>query len=303
MIKSWNEFSKYEFLKPGYKIKTMFGWEHIVSFKIIQEDPKIIEFFPITHEESIIVGVKEEKINLKNGMIGVNDKIFKVNTEKEFYDRVEYMDVYYRDEIITNRRWLIAYSDYGGYAYRNGERVIERSDWTYTPDGGFESPGMWPGFTAVMQGMSADEAVKIRNNPGGHAVLGSGPVYVTMYKQSSMHVYYDDTELFSPDLYDPDEHDFWGCIRFMKYDFRYRYAYIDNYYQFAQLVEPDGTTWVGFSGYGVGAGLEDSPYHPFDTNMIVDEMKRSFPRSFGDVDNVHISYLSPYYEAGEYNPW
>ena len=30
----------------------------------------------------------------------------------------------------------MAYSDYGGYAYRNGERVRERSDYTITPDGG-----------------------------------------------------------------------------------------------------------------------------------------------------------------------
>ena len=163
---------------------------------------------------------------------------------------------------------------------------------------------MYPGFTAIMQGMSEEEAKRIRNNPGGHAVLGSGPVYVTMYKQSSLYVYHENVELFSPELFDPDDNDCWGCIRFMKYDLRFRYTFIDNYYQFAQLVEPDGTTWTGFSGYGVGAGLEESEYHPFDTNMIVEEMKKTFPRSFGDVkkDDDILCPLMNYYESGDYKP-
>jgi hypothetical protein len=36
----------------------------------------------------------------------------------------------------------MAYSDYGGYAYRNGKRVTERSDATITPDGdAYGTPG------------------------------------------------------------------------------------------------------------------------------------------------------------------
>ena len=66
----------------------------------------------------------------------------------------------------------MAYSDYGGYVYRNGERVEERSDWTFTPDGGFESSGSYPGFTAIIKGMNEEEARKLRNYPSGHAVLG-----------------------------------------------------------------------------------------------------------------------------------
>ena len=39
----------------------------------------------------------------------------------------------------------------------------------------------------------------------------------------------------------------------------------DNYYQYARLTEPDGTIWTGWSGYGVGAGLEDGD-HGYSTS-------------------------------------
>ena len=46
----------------------------------------------------------------------------------------------------------MAYSDYGGYAYKNGKRVVERSDAVIT-DAAQSIPGMYPGFAFVAQGM------------------------------------------------------------------------------------------------------------------------------------------------------
>lgn len=72
----------------------------------------------------------------------------------------------------------MAYSDYGGYAYRNGKRVEARSDATISPEGDvFGSPGMWPGFAAYAAG-GMDGYEKRRDWPSGHAVLGDGPIYV-----------------------------------------------------------------------------------------------------------------------------
>ena len=34
----------------------------------------------------------------------------------------------------------------------------------------------------------------------------------------------------------------------------------DNHYQYVELLQPDGVVWHGWSGYGVGAGLEDCGY-------------------------------------------
>ena len=183
---------------------------------------------------------------------------------------------------------MMAYSDYGGYAYRDGVRVVGRSDFTITPDGGFESPGMWPGFGAIIDGMSEEEAKKISGYPSGHAVLGSGPVYVTMYKQSDISVYHNSELLFRPHVhfnYDVDDHDYHGDIDFLGYRLGFRSIEDDNYYLFAQLVEPDGTVWAGFSGYGVGCGLEDSPYHPFDTDRIDRMLKEVYPDSFKEKDD------------------
>src|ERR1700761_5545867 len=94
----------------------------------------------------------------------------------------------------------MAYSDYGGYAYRNRERVIERSDFTMTPDGPFGVPGMYPGFAALAAGKTREEALKLHEYPQGHAVLGDGPVFVCLYKQSTLRVYRGFEEVDTGDI-------------------------------------------------------------------------------------------------------
>ena len=75
----------------------------------------------------------------------------------------------------------MAYSDYGGYAYRNNERVTNRSDCVFDPNGEIKStPGQWPGWT-LPEG---------RNGGSYHAVLGDDPFYITLYKQSSLAIYH-----------------------------------------------------------------------------------------------------------------
>lgn len=174
----------------------------------------------------------------------------------------------------------MAYSDYGGYAYRNGNRVKERSDATIGPDGDvFGSPGVWPGFAAYAAG-GTDEYEKRKNWPSGHVVLGDGPIYVVLYKQSDVRVYrgperldgvellkdmpadvvkscsigkYLDTSYFSgTEECCVFEVDGWRLEVFFRHE--------DNYYQYARLIQPDGNVWHGWSGYGVGAGLESAGY-------------------------------------------
>ena len=125
--------------------------------------------------------------------------------------------------------------------------------------------------------------------------LESGPVYVCLHKSHSITVHSNTNKLLCPRIPhdDLDEHDYWGCIQFMEYELRFRSVLTDNYYIFAELKEPDNTFWTGFSGYGVGAGLEDSEYHPFDTQMVVDELMKTFPHSFKDVQD---SIKTPFYD-------
>ena len=180
----------------------------------------------------------------------------------------------------------MAYSDYGGYAYRNGKRVEERSDATITPKGDtFGTPGSWPGFAMIRAGMEQAEVEKRIQWPHGHAVLGDGPIYVVLYKQSYLSIYRGPEELddlalvkdapagaikswetedgktktyLDTDYFKTTEEmcvfevDGWRIEVFFRIE--------DNHYQYAKVIQPDGNVWHGWSGYGVGAGLEDAGY-------------------------------------------
>jgi hypothetical protein len=173
----------------------------------------------------------------------------------------------------------MAYGDYGGYAYRNGKRIESRSDATISPEGDiFGSPGVYPGIAAYITG-GQPEVEKRQDWPRGHAVLGDGPIYVTLYKQSDISIYrgmerLDETE-FLKDMPEASvfEIDGWRLEVFFREE--------DNYYQYAKLTQPDGNLWHGWSGYGVGAGLEDCGYG-FSTKEREDMLKALWPESITD---------------------
>jgi len=179
----------------------------------------------------------------------------------------------------------MAYSDYGGYAYRNGERVEDRSDCTITPEGDtFGTPGMWPGFTkALIFGIESSAT----DWPDGHAVLGDGPIFLVLYKQTQFHIHRGFIEVDPVALLHPASQDI-GAVRtftakdgavsiYIDTDYfcdteepcrflvdgcliEIWWTQEDNFYQYARLTQPDGTVWTGWSGYGVGAGFEDGDY-------------------------------------------
>lgn len=178
----------------------------------------------------------------------------------------------------------MAYSDYGGYAYRNGKRVVERSDATINPNGDiFGSPGMWPGFAAILSG-GKEEYEKRIEYPYGHVVLGDGPIYVVMKKQSIINIYYGQEKLDICALINSDHvphiesYDRDGeTIKYLNIEHFVKneemcsfeadgwkldvyFLEEDNFYQYARLTQPNGNVWHGWSGYGVGAGLEDAGY-------------------------------------------
>jgi hypothetical protein len=197
----------------------------------------------------------------------------------------------------------MAYSDYGGYAYRNGQRVAERSDATISPDGDvFGSPGMWPGFAAYAAG-GKEEYEKRREWPSGHVVLGDGPIYVVLYKQSYVSIHRGpdglDELVLLKDM-TPDAVATWTdkegkTHRWLNTDyFRNSETHCafevdgwllevffreeDNHYQYAKLTQPDGNLWHGWSGYGVGAGLEDAGYG-YSTEDREDVIRSLWPES------------------------
>ena len=173
----------------------------------------------------------------------------------------------------------MAYSDYGGYAYRNGKRVEERSDATIGPEGDlFGSPGIWPGFAAYIEG-GLDEYERRQGWPAGHAVLGDGPIYVVLRKQWAT-VYKLNEPLDFPinrqeyqnpvdERYEVDV-DGWKIEVVLTYE--------DNFYVYTKVTQPDGNVWHGWSGYGVGAGLEDAGYG-YSTSDREEKLSELWPES------------------------
>lgn len=195
----------------------------------------------------------------------------------------------------------MAYSDYGGYAFRNGRRVRERSDCTIRPDGDlFATPGMWPGFASL--GMPEEERDKFLSYPNGHVVLGDGPLYVALCKQAYLYFYrlgekLDDIPLMVGDY--PEEaiekSDYalgskWintyyfaenqrPChFRMDEWKIDVYWREYDNFYQFVKVTQPDGNLWHGWSGYGVGEGLEDCGYG-FSTEQCNEWLKNLWPEA------------------------
>ncbi len=152
----------------------------------------------------------------------------------------------------------MAYSDYGGYAYRNRELQLQNCDTTI-----------------------ADQMC--------HALLGDGAVQIGLYKQTSFHLFvngeeidevvacgdgvkkkkYTDTTYIDTEYYKKTQEP--CCFEVEGYKITFYWLETDNHYQYCQLVQPDGTIWTGFSGYGVGCGLEDGG-HGFSTSEQVDKL-------------------------------
>ncbi len=183
----------------------------------------------------------------------------------------------------------MAYSDYGGYAFRNGRRIVDRSDAVLT-DRAFTVPGTYPGFAFAAQGIGAEEGYKLRNeSPNGHVVLGDGRLHVGLYKSYAVTAWLDGREIdllshgvdlpealiarensegkpIAPALNPVDWAEGNVDREVAAFAFpdgsRLEVLWVeeDNLYIYARLAQPDGTVWAGWSGYGVGAGLEDCGY-------------------------------------------
>ena len=67
------------------------------------------------------------------------------------------------------------------------------------------------------------------------------------------------------------------------YNLELRYVYDDNYYTYARLEMPNGDIWNGWSGYGVGAGLEDAGYG-YSTERCEQRLYSIWPHDFMGVE-------------------
>lgn len=173
----------------------------------------------------------------------------------------------------------MAYSDYGGFAYRNGKKIEDRSDCKINPKTVIGRPGEWPGIHNI---------INKTDWPYHHVVLGDGPIFIGLHKQSYQSIYdlskplkdgqiegidivsclsrkedeaiseYEGRQYINTDFFKET-----GKPILLAYKTNRIEIYLtheDNYYQYCRLEQPDGTVWCAWSGYGVGAGLDDGSY-------------------------------------------
>jgi hypothetical protein len=171
----------------------------------------------------------------------------------------------------------MAYSDYGGKAYRNGVWIEDRSDCVILPtEELFSTPGMWPGFATLTVGTTWKQAADLTNLPTGHAILGDGPIYLVLYKQSTVKLYrgFEEIDIVSlidketahlctfegevfifTDMYALREEPI--IVSLDGHEITIWWTHEDNFYVYAQVKQPDGTCWQGWSGYRVGVGFNE----------------------------------------------
>lgn len=152
----------------------------------------------------------------------------------------------------------MAYSNWGGYAYKNGIRVEDRSDAVITTDGSIEgSPGIYPGFSALISGKTQEEVMKYISLPMAHAVLGQENVYVLLYKSYPLIYVGGEKQPFKYKY--PEE----NGDRVLSYSLDFDDTKVELVMDFeesrifARVTYRNGDVWCGFSGYVVGAGWEE----------------------------------------------
>lgn len=180
----------------------------------------------------------------------------------------------------------MAYSDYGGYAYKNGKRVKRRSDAVLTSTGIKSTPGAWPGFSIPLEALDSMQCF--------HVLLGNQDLLVGLYKSSHVQIilrgarvraadflikqakrgmrgwYKDDKNwrcyYLRPEYFAENKEPCYLSIEGIKIEIRW-VADEKGHCQYVRAEIP-GEIWCGFSGYGVGAGLENADYGPTTENCI-----------------------------------
>lgn len=163
----------------------------------------------------------------------------------------------------------MAYSDYGAFVYRNGERRRDKEDVAvFASDEetfGCESECVPSGLRIFVSLMKArndgEERTWVQHIH--HGVIGAGCVRVACYKQGRPSIYElaDDGEIREVKYGEDSIEDYqefmyeYGVIRFEHKG--YKFVFSSGHPYVAEMTEPDGTEWRCEYDYQFGAGFED----------------------------------------------
>ena len=138
----------------------------------------------------------------------------------------------------------MAYGNYGGNVFRNGKRMKNHED--QTP---YRETELASGY---QQAFGRKEGV----NPH-HAVLGEKRMRLCAYKAGPV-LFLDGVEVeFETPLDEDGDPDYYVPVKGDLEGYHFEWFFDDSPERVdLLLIEPDGTLWSGFSGYGMGAGYE-----------------------------------------------
>ena len=155
----------------------------------------------------------------------------------------------------------MAYSDYGAFVYKNGERRLDKEDValfaTDEETFGTSSENIPSGSRIFASLIHAKESGKLSNweTTIHHGIMGDGDIRVMCHKQGLPQIYEATEDGVEEIKYHDDE------VSFFEYDpIDFEYNGYKFYFEatrpyFASMVEPDGTKWVCYYDYGYGAGF------------------------------------------------
>ena len=160
----------------------------------------------------------------------------------------------------------MAYSDYGAFVYRNGERRRDKEDVAvFASDEetfGCESECVPSGlriFASLLKAQNDGKDLTWAQHIH-HGVIGDGRVRVMCHKQGLPQIYEltDDGKMEEVKYADPAGHaDYfdYGVIRF---EYKgHKFVFESGHPYLAEMTEPDGTEWRCEYDYEFGAGFED----------------------------------------------
>ena len=157
----------------------------------------------------------------------------------------------------------MAYSDYGAFVYKNGERRRDKEDVacfaTDEETFGMDSENIPSGLRIWISILHERETEKERNfyNHIHHGIMGDGSVRVICHKQGLPTIceLTENGEINDIE-YKSDDVDWWdyGTVR---YEYKgYQFCFVSDRPYVATMQEPDGTFWECQYDYLYGAGFE-----------------------------------------------
>lgn len=154
----------------------------------------------------------------------------------------------------------MAYSDYGAFIYRNGERRRDKEDVavfaTDEETFGTDSANI-PSGARIFVSFLHQKGEYNWLNSIHHGVMGDGLIRVMCHKQGRPQIY-EMTENGPVEIEYCDKSTDWYDYDTIRFEYKgYKFQFESGKPYQMKMTEPDGTVWLGLYDYEFGAGFEN----------------------------------------------